>query len=185
MNVFSLRNKIIAGVAAIIILAACGWCIRRDGVKAGELGEKIAATAEKAKQLEAALAAANESADVETQKLVAKDSDYRAARSKVETKGDSVIADGKRVELPSVVAALVKADSLSIQVPPTVVKEAAKDTLQNLLVGTLNDHVDLLEQKKEPRFGTKTGVVIGVVGTTVAVYITYRVIKIIAAVAKR
>ena len=180
MNLFSsVRNRIIAGVGLGVTLAVCGWCIHRDGVKAGELGEKIAVTAEKAKQLKTAIAAAKKSAEVETAKLVAKTSDYQTARSKVETKGDSVIADGARARMPSVVAALVKADSLAVQVAPTVIKKAASDSLENLLVGTLNDHVDLLEQKKEPRFGTKTGFAIGVVGTAAAVILAVKIIRAI------
>jgi hypothetical protein len=177
MSPLSLKTKIIAGAGVVIVLAVCGWCIRRDGIKLGQVEQKIVASAERVKNIETAVATADQETKVETKKLVTKNADYRSARSKVEVKGDSVIADGQRLEMPSVALALTKADTLSNQVMPTVEKQARSDTLQHALVGALNDHVDLIQQEKRPRFGTKTGIAIGVVGTIAVVYIGVRIIQ--------
>jgi hypothetical protein len=172
----SFRTKMIAGVAVIVALAVCGWSLRRSGIAIGKLGERVVETRRHVDELRPVVAAAAKAADVETKKLVAKNSDYRAARAKVEVKGDSVIADGQRVELASVAAALVRADSLSIQVAPTVVKQAAKDTANLVFYHAVDAHDSALEQEKEPWCGRKCGVAIGV-GTTVGVvYVAVRII---------
>lgn len=182
MKPLSLRTKIIAGVAAVVLLSVFGWCEHRAGVKVGALDQKIVASAARVKSIETAVAAADQETKVEVNKLVAKNADYRGARAKVELKGDTVIADGQSIVLPSVAAALVKADSLSIQVPPTVVKQTRSDSLNTVLVGALDHHIDLVEELHKPRIGVKTGIAIGVVGTAAVVVIA---VKIIRAVARR
>jgi hypothetical protein len=130
-------------------------------------------------ELEPVVAAAAQAADVETKKLVAKSEDYRSARSKVEVKGDSVIADGARVELPSVASALVKADSLSVQVAPTVIKEAAKDSANLVFYKAVDAHDSALEKEKSPWCGKKCGITIGVAGTAAGVLLVAKVIHLV------
>lgn len=179
MNI-SFRTKLIAGVVAIAVLAVCGWCIRQDGIATGKIGERVVESRKRVAELRPVVAAAAKAADVETKKLVTKNSEYRAARAKVEVKGDSVIADGQRVELPSVAAALVHADSLSVQVAPTVVKQAAKDSVNLVFYKAVDAHDSALEQEKEPWCGRKCGIAIGV-GTTVGVvYVAVRIIRAVA-----
>lgn len=164
----SLQQKIIAGVAIAIAVLVFGWCQRREGQKVGAIDQEIHASAVVVKAQKADVA-------VEIKKSVTKRAEYHAARAKVELKGDTVVADGQTVVMPSVAAALVKADSMSAQDSTSIAK-------QNLLVGALDHHVDLLQEAKRPRFGTKTGIAIGVVGTAAVVYLA---VKIIKAVAKR
>lgn len=174
-----LRTKIIAGVAIAIAVVVLAYCERRAGKSIGALSQKIVASSARVNEIETTVAAADAETRVEVKKLVTKNADYRGARANIELKGDTVVADGQRVELPSVVAALVKADSLSAQVPPTVVKQTRSDSLQNVLVGALDHHIDLLEEAKKPRIGVKTGVVIGVVVTVGVVYIGVKIIRAI------
>jgi hypothetical protein len=179
MNAFSLRTKIFAGVGLAIAVAVFGFCERRAGVQVGALDQKIVASAARVKQTETAVAAADQETKVEVKKLVTKNADYQGARAKVELKGDTVVADGQSVVMPSVAAALVKADSLSVQVAPTVIKQTRSDSLQKVLAGALNDHIDLLQKEKKPRIGVKTGIAIGVVGTVGVVYIAVKIIRAI------
>lgn len=176
----SLRTWILAGAGLLIIFAVFGFCQRRAGKQEGAVNQKIVASAERVKSIEVAVDKADKAAGVETKKLVTKNADYRAARTKVETKGDTVISDGQTVVMPSAAAALKRADSLSAQVTPTVVEHARSDSLKTVLVGALSDHVDLLQQEKKPRIGFKTGVALGVVATGVTVYVAVRIIKALA-----
>jgi hypothetical protein len=173
----TLQTKIIAGVAIAIAVLVFGWCQRREGAKTGALNQEVKMSAVVVSAAKADVAVAAADAKVETKKLVAKNEDYRSSRSKVEIKGDSIFADGQRLELPSVALALTKADTLSDQVLPTVAKQARSDTLQKVLVGALDRHVDLIQEEKRPRIGMKTGIAIGVVGTCAVVYIGVRIIQ--------
>jgi ElaB/YqjD/DUF883 family membrane-anchored ribosome-binding protein len=176
-----LRVKLLgaATIAIIIMLFVVGWCERRTGVAIGKIGEKVAETGALVDRLEPVVAAAAKAADVETKKLVAKSEDYSSARSKVEVNGDSVIADGQRVELPSVASALVKADSLSVQVAPTVIKEAAKDSVNLLFYKAVDAHDSALEKEKSPWCGKKCGITIGVAGTAAGVLLVAKVIHLV------
>jgi hypothetical protein len=79
--------------------------------------------------------------------------------------------------MPSVAAALTKADTMSVQDSTAIGKQARSDTLKTVLVGALDHHVDLLQEEKEPRIGLKTGIAIGVVGTAAVVIIAVKIIK--------
>lgn len=176
----TLEEKVIAGVAILLVVIFGAWWIHRDGEKAGAVDQEIKASAVVVTAAKADVAAARAAAKVEVAKLVTKRTDYRAARAKIEVKGDSVIADGQRVDMPSVAAAIARADTVSDQIPPTLAKETRSDTLQAVLAGALDHHVDLLQEEKKPRIGLKTGVAIGVVGTVAVVYIGIRIIRAVA-----
>lgn len=172
-----LRALIVAVVALAIAGLVLAYCERSAGRSIGALSQKIVASTARVKSIETAVAAAVADTKVETKKLVTKDADYQGARAKVALKGDTVIADGESVVLPSVAAALVKADSLSVQVAPTVVKQTRSDSLQNVLFGAYREHVDLLQEEKKPRIGLKTGIAIGVVATVGVVYLGVKIIR--------
>jgi hypothetical protein len=178
--VISLRTKIVAGVVLAIAVVVLAYCERRAGIQVGQVEQKIVASGERVKQLEAAVAAVDKETAVQVEKSTTKRTEYRAARAKVEVKGDSVIADGQRVDMPSVAAALIKGDAMGTQDSTAIREQARSDTLQHVLVGALDHHVDLLQEEKRPRFGTKTGIAIGVVGTVGVVYVAVRIIKAVA-----
>lgn len=179
MKYLTLRNKIIAGVAIAIAVLVFGWCQRREGVKQGQLDQKITASAEKVEDLKLEAALVDADAKVEVKKAIAKRPEYRAARAKIEVKGDTVIADGQSVVLPSLADFVKVADSGHAQDSTAIDKQARSDTLQKVLVGALDDHVDLLQEAKRPRFGTKTGIAIGVVGTAAVVYVAVKIIRVL------
>jgi hypothetical protein len=166
MRSLTLQQKILAVVALVIAVVVFGWCQRREGVKVGAVNQEIKASA---------IVVTAEKADVqvELKKSVAKRTEYKAARAKVEIKGDTIFADGKEIEMPSVVGLIKVADARGAQDSTSMAK-------QDLLVGALDHHVDLLEEAKKPRCSTKCGVVIGTVGTVAVVYVAIRIIKAVA-----
>lgn len=159
----SLRTWILAGVVAAIALAVFGFCERRAGKQEGAVNQEIKASAVvvKARKADAA---------IEVKKSVTKRAEYNAARAKVEVKGDTVVADRQSAVMPSVAALVKVADARGSQDSTSIAK-------QDLLVGALSDHVDLLQQEKKPRIGFKTGVALGVVATGVVVYVAVKIIK--------
>lgn len=175
----SFRSTVILLSAAAIALAVCGWCIRRDGIAIGKIGERVAETRRHVDELRSVVAAATKAADVEVKKSVAKRTEYRAARSKVEVKSDSVFADGQRLELPSVAALVKTSDAVVVQDSTTFVKQAAKDSVNLVFYKAVDAHDSALEREKEPWCGRKCGVAIGV-GTTLGV--VYAAVRIIRAV---
>lgn len=162
----SLRTWIVAGVGILIAFALFGFCERRAGKEEGAIKQEIkeSAVVVKARKQESA---------IEVKKSVAKRAEYHAARAKVEVKGDTVIADGQTVVMPSVANLVKVADARGDQ-------DSTSITKQDLLVGALSDHVDLLQKEKSPRCGKKCGIVIGVVGTAGVVYVAVRIIKALA-----
>jgi hypothetical protein len=177
MVAVSVRAKILAGVAIAIVIVVFGFCERQSGKKIGALNQKVVASAARVKSAELAVRAADPVAKAEVEKSVTKRANYHEARATVEVKGDSVFADGQRVDMPSVAAALEKADTMSTQDSTAIREQARSDTLKTALVGALNDHVDLLQEEKRPRIGMKTGIAIGVVGTCAVVYIAVKIIR--------
>jgi len=177
MNAFSLQTKVIAGVVLALAVVLLAYCEKRSGIQIGQVEQKITASAEHVKHIEAAVAAVDRETKVEVARAATKRSDYHAARAKVQLKGDSVIADGQRVELPSVAAALAKADTMSRQDSTAIKAQARSDTLEHVLVGALNDHVDLLQEEKRPRCSATCGIVVGTVGTALVVVIAVKVIQ--------
>lgn len=173
----TLQQKILAGVLVVIAIAVFGWCQRREGVKTGALNQEIVTSTAAVKDLKLEAVVVDKAAQVEVKKSVAKRADYQAARAKVELKGDTVIADGQSIVLPSVAAALVKADTMSVEDSTAIAKQARSDTLKTVLVGALDHHVDLLEEAKRPRCSVKCGVVIGTVTTVAVVIIAVKIIR--------
>jgi hypothetical protein len=163
MKTLSLQQKIIAGVAILIAVAVFGWCQRREGQKVGAVDQEIKAAA-------VVVTARKAAAGVELKKSVAKRAEYHAARAKVELKGDTVIADGQSVFLPSVANLVKVADSRGEQDSTSIAK-------QNLLIGSLDHHVDLLQEAKRPRCSTKCGIVIGTAATVTVVVVVAKVIQ--------
>jgi hypothetical protein len=157
------RTKIVAGVAVAIALAVFGFCERRAGQQIGAVNQELKASA-------IVVTAERADAVVEVKKSVAKRAEYNAARAKVELKGDTVIADGQSVVLPSVANFVKVADSRGVQDSTSLAK-------QDLLVGGLDHHIDLLEEAKKPRCSTKCGLVIGAAVTVTVVVIAVKIIK--------
>lgn len=180
MKPFSLQTKIIAGVAIAIALATGAWFIHRDGVEAGQVDQKIEASAVSTKQNRAIAAVAQKAADAQVKKSDSVRVVYHAKRSKVEVKGDSVFADGQAVDMPSVASLIAEADSRGAQDSTTISSSGASKAAVDSLVSSLDGRVDLLQEAKRPRFGTKTGVAIGVVGTAAVVYIAVKIIRALA-----
>jgi hypothetical protein len=85
-------------------------------------------------------------------------------------KGDTVIADGQTVVLPSVANLVRVADSRGEQDSTSLAK-------QNLLIAGLDHHVDLLQEAKRPRCSTKCGIVIGTAATVTVVVIAVKIIR--------
>lgn len=158
-----LSQKILAGIAAIAVLAVAGWCIRRDGINRGAIDQRIQTSATEVKELK-------HDAVVVRAQTIAKRKEYHAARSKVELEGDTVVADGKTVELPSVASLIRVADAHSAQ-------DSVDQAKQDLLVAGLDKRVNLLEEAKRPRCSMKCGVVVGTAGTIAVVYVVVKIIK--------
>ena len=163
MKKLSLKQKLVAGVAIAIAIAVFGWCQRREGQKVGAVNPELKANA-------VVVQAQKADVVVEVKKSVAKRKEYHAARAKVELKGDTVIADGQAVVLPSVADLVKVADSRGEQDSTSIAK-------QNLLIASLDHRVDLLQEMKRPRCSRKCGVVIGVAGTAAVVYVAVRIIQ--------
>jgi hypothetical protein len=159
----TMRQKIIGAAVIIIGVALFGWCEKRSGIQSGALSQEIKASAVVVNARKADVA-------VQLKKSVAKRAEYKAARAKVTVKGDTVIADGQSVVMPSVANLVKIADSRGEQDSTSMAK-------QDLLVGALDHHVDLVQEMKKPRIGVKTGIAIGVVGTVAVVYIGVKIIK--------
>lgn len=168
MKPFTWPEKIAAGVIVCLAIGVFAWLIHRDGEKKGALLQEIKASA-------VVVTAARSDVKVEALKSATKKAEYHAARAKVVLQGDTVIADGKSIDLPSVANLIRVADARGAQDSTSMAK-------QNLLVGALDHHVDLVQELHAPRFGTKTGIAIGVVAT---VGVTYLAVKIIRAVAHK
>jgi hypothetical protein len=166
MKTLSLHQKIIAGVALVVAVAVFGWCQRREGQQLGAINQEIKASA-------VVVQAQKVDAGVEVRKSVAKRTEYHAARAKVEIKGDTVIADGQTVVLPSVANLIKVADSRGAQDSTSLAK-------QNLLIGSLDHHVDLLQEAKRPRCSTKCGIVIGTAVTVTVVVIAVKVLRAVS-----
>lgn len=162
----SLWRKILAGAVIAIAIGVFGWCQRRDGEKAGAVNQEIKASAIVVTARKAAVA-------TELEKSVAKRVEYHTARAKVELKGDTVIADGKTVELPSVASLITVADARGAQ-------DSASLAKQNLLVSSLDHHVDLLAEAKRPRCSTKCGIVIGTATTLTLVVVVSKIVRAIS-----
>lgn len=162
----SLVEKLEAIAVGLLVIWAVIALVHRDGEKKGAVRQELKANA---------VVVEAEKADVATEvkKSVAKRAEYHAARAKVVVEGDTVIADGKTVELPSVASLIRVADSRGAQ-------DSASMAKQDLLIGTLGKRVDLLEDTKQPWCGRKCGIAIGVGGTAAAVYIAVRIIKAVA-----
>lgn len=173
----TLRQKITAGVVAIAILGVAGWCIRRDSFNAGRVDQRLETSATAVKHLTIEKVVVDKAADVEVKKSIAKRPEYRAARAKIEIQGDSVFADGQRLELPSLADFVKVADARAGQDSTTIVKQAEARSKGDILVGALTSHVDLLQEVKKPRCSRKCGVVIGVAGTAVVVIIAVKIIQ--------
>lgn len=159
---WSLAEKIVAGVVTLLVVAGFAFLIHRDGERQGAVKQELKVNAGHVQELRAA-------AVVVRAKTVAKRKEYRAARAKVVVKGDTVIADGKTVELPSVASLIRVADSRGAQDSTDMAK-------QDLLIATLGQRVNLLERVKEPRCGRKCGIAIGVAGTGAVLYVAIRII---------
>jgi hypothetical protein len=163
MKALSLKQKILVGVAIAIAVAVFGWCQRREGQQLGAINQEIKASA-------VVVQAERTGAGVEVKKSVAKKAEYHAVRAKVELKGDTVIADGQTVVLPSVANLVRVADSRGDQDSTSLAK-------QNLLIAGLDHHVDLLQEAKRPRCSTKCGIVIGTAATVTVVVIAVKIIR--------
>jgi hypothetical protein len=172
--------RIAAGVVAIAVLAVCGWCIRRDGIAVGALDQKISAAADKSKILERVIHQVDDSAKIEAQKSVAKKAEYHAARAKVRLEGDTVIADGQHAVMPSVTQLIKAADARGEQDSTTIVKEVDKSAARDSLIAAQGVHIDLLQEAKRPRFGTKTGFVVGAAATVGVIWVAVKIIKVVA-----
>lgn len=163
MKTLSLKQKILAGVAIAITVGVFGWCQRREGQQLGAINQEIKASAVVVKAQRVA-------AGAEVKKSIAKKAEYHAARAKVELKGDTVIADGQTVVLPSVARLVKVADSRGAQ-------DSASLAKQNLLIAGLDHHVDLLQEARRPRCSTKCGVVIGTATTVTVVVIAVKILR--------
>lgn len=171
------RRKIVAGVIAIAILAVVGFCIRRDGIRTGRENQAIAANEIVVKDLKAKGAVVDKAAAVDVKKSIAKKAEYHTARAKVEIKGDTVFADGRQIEMPSVVSLIKVADSRGAQDSTTIVKQAAQDTANKAINWGLGQRVDLLEEAKRPRCSRTCGIVIGTAATVTVVVIAVKIIR--------
>lgn len=159
----SSKQKIIGVVVIVVAFGVFGFCQRREGQQLGAINQEIKASA-------IVVQAQKAEAGVEIKKSVAKRTEYHAARAKVELKGDTVIADGQAIVLPSVANLIKVADSRGAQDSTSLAK-------QNLLIGSLDHHVDLLQEAKRPRCSTKCGIVIGTAATVTVVVIAVQIIK--------
>jgi hypothetical protein len=175
-----LQSKIIAGALVAIALVVFGWCEHRSGVKAGAVDQKLEANAVSVKQNRAAAVVVQKAADVEVKKSAIVRITYRAARAKVEVKGDTVISDGQSIVLPAVANLIKVSDTLAVQDSVTIEKTGASKAAVDSLVSSLDGRVDLLQEVKKPRIGMKTGIAIGVVGTVGVVYIGIKIIRALA-----
>jgi hypothetical protein len=163
MKTLSLQQKIVAGVAIAIAVAVFGWCQRREGQKAGAINQEIRASAVVVQAQKADVA-------VDLKKSVAKRTEYHAARAKVEVKGDTVIADGQSIVMPSVANMVKVADSRGDQDSTSMRK-------QDLLIAGLDHHIDLVEEMKKPRCSRTCGIVIGTAATVTVVVIAVKIIR--------
>jgi hypothetical protein len=180
MNLLSLRNKIIAGIALVLAVVVFGWCEHRSGAAAGALNQKIVAAGDKVTEKKLAAVIVDKVAQVEVKKSVAQRADYRVARSKVDVQGDSVFADGERIQSRSIADLVKAADKVVVQDSTTIVKQVENTAGRDSVIAALDSHVDLLKEDKQPRFGVRTGVVVGAVGTVVVVVIAVKIIKAVA-----
>lgn len=177
MKRLSLKTKIIAGVAIAVVLLVLGWCRQREAFNAGRADQRLETNAGVVKELRTKAVVVDKAAAVEVKKSVAKRAEYHAARAKVEVKGDTVFADGKQIEMPSVTDLIRVADSRGDQDSTTIVKQAAQDTANKAINWGLGQRVDLLEEAKRPRCSRKCGVAIGVAGTAAVVVIAVKILR--------
>jgi hypothetical protein len=173
----TLIEKIEAIIVGLFVVAAVVALVHRDGVKKGAVKQELKENAAVVKDLRAKAVVADKAAAVEVKKSVAKRAEYHAARAKVEVKGDTVFADGRQIEMPSVVALIKVADSRGDQDSTTISKQAAQDTANKAVDWGLGKRVNLLEHEKQPLCGRKCGIAIGVAGAGVVVIVAVHIIN--------
>lgn len=158
----SLIQKIEAFVIGLVVVIAVIALVHRDGEKKGAVRQELKTNAAEVKQSKAEVVVAR--AESEQKREV-----YHVARSKVVLEGDTVVADGKTVELPSVATLIKVADARGA-------KDSTSLAKQDLLIATLGKRVDLLQQEKEPWCGRRCGITIGVAGTIGVAYVIVKVV---------
>lgn len=164
---------------AIGILVAGGilsFCSRRDGIAIGAQDQRITAAAADVQELKLEKVIVDKVADAEVVKSDRIRTERRTARAKVELRGDTVIADGHAIELPSVSSLIRVDDRQGVQDSTSIDVKARSDSLGKILIAGLDKHVDLLEEAKRPRCSRKCGIAIGVGGTVAAVVVVAKII---------
>lgn len=162
-------------VAGIVL----SFCSRRNGIEIGAQDQRIQTAATDVKELKLEKVIVDQVAEKEVAKSDRIRPERRAARAKVEIRGDTVIADEQTIVLPSVASLIRVDDRQGAQDSTSIHAQARSDTLANKLIAGLDVHVDLLEEAKRPRCSRKCGIAIGVVGTVGVVYV---VVKVVAAI---
>lgn len=159
----TLIEKIEAIVVGLLVIVAVISLVHRDGEKKGAVNQELKTNAAEVKDLRVAAVVVRKQSET-------KKAEYHAARAKVELKGDTVVADGKSIELPSVASLITVADARGAQDSVSLAK-------QDTLIAALGKRVDLLEEAKQPWCGRKCGIAVGAVGTVGLVYVAVRIIR--------
>lgn len=166
-------------VAGAVAIAVFGWCQKRSGISIGAQDQRIQTAAAGVQELKLEKVIVDQVAAEEVKKSDRIRPERRAARAKVEIRGDTVIADEQTIVLPSVASLIRVDDRQSAQDSTSIKAQARSDSLGKILVAGLDKHVDLLEEAKRPRCSRTCGIVIGTVGTVAVVYV---VAKVVAAI---
>jgi hypothetical protein len=194
MKPITLQSKIIAGVAIAIAVVVFGLCERHAGEKIGAVDQKLVTnaaairTSDKKTAVDSVAAVVDEKvADTAVKKSVAARAPYRAARSKIVLKGDSVFVDGQSLELPSIAAFVNVADSRVATDSTAIAKVVAADTSKSVMISDnrvgialREDRNGILEKATRPWCSVKCGVAIGVGTTVVVVVIAVKILKAVS-----
>lgn len=178
MTLRQIQLVMIAVIAGALLLGVVSFCSRRNGIAIGGQDQRITTAAADVKELRLEKVIVDQVAEEEVKKSDRIRPERRAARAKVQLRGDTVIADGQTIVLPSVVSLIRVDDRQGVQDSTSIRAKARSDSLGNVLVGGLDKHVDLLEEAKRPRCSRKCGVAIGVVGTVGAVVVVVQIVKL-------